>query len=71
MIFLRIVGLLLTAVTGGLLFIALRAMYRTQLYLQREHGINEPIRLGRERFIIWAWLAIFLVGIALVILSYR
>jgi hypothetical protein len=41
-----------------------------QRNLQRA-GINEPIPLGRARFVIWAWMAALLIGLALAILSYR
>ena len=66
-----IVGLFLIALSLTVLGIAFKHLWRAQRYLAREQGISEPIPLGSGRFVIWAWTGALVVGIALVILSYR
>lgn len=66
-----IAGVLLTALSVMVLTIAFKHLWRAQRYLELEHGINEPILLGNGRFVIWAWIAALIVGIGLVVISYR
>lgn len=65
----RAVGLLLIALSIFVLTITFRGLWNAQRYLEQEYGINEPLRLGRARFIIWACAAALILGFALAILS--
>lgn len=70
MIVLLIAGVIVTVLSAVVLSIIFRTMWRAMRELQ-SHGINEPIPLNlKARAIIWAWLAAFIVGVAMIGLSY-
>ena len=70
MMALRIFGFLLTALSASVLMIAFKKMLQAHQYLRKVHSISDPISLGQERLIIWAWIAALVVGVALVVLSF-
>ena len=61
----QISGLMLSALSAVILFIAIRTLARGQGDLATT-GIYEPIPLDlKARIIIWAWTAAFVVGVVL------
>ena len=70
MIVLRILGILLAALSALVLAIAFKGLWRAQRSFSA-HGINEPIPLDlKARMIVWGWVLGLVAGIALIVLSY-
>jgi len=71
MVALRIIGFLLFALSSVVLFIMLRGLWNAQRHLSSQ-GINQPIPLKlKAQIVVWAWALGLVVGITLVVLSYR
>jgi hypothetical protein len=70
MLILRIAGFLLAALSAVVFWIVMGGLWRMQRSLNLS-GINEPVPLdGKSRLIIFGWLAAFIVGLGLIVLSF-
>ena len=66
---LKIVGGVVTLLSGSVLWIMVGALYRAQRRLN-EAGINEPIPLrAGPRLVILGWSVALLIGLALIFLT--